>query len=518
MLRTVTQPKIPAMPATALRAPAFTPALAGVPAQGPTGQSSFLEQSAEVDALKDRIFDRRTGRVFLGGSIKHGPLTYQSPHPIAPLSHAEQGALLFAACGVTHYAKADMDYGAGPGGKGNVMVRLVGSTVASGDAGQFASFIMMDDEGTYYVRRPQDYSPEEVIALMDDARNLRWDEVREMMLVKIADKRVQIPDMHINQPAFNRNVNEPGTTYFLGLQDLSAFWLTVSFLLFDEAYRAVMRDSNGFMTFPGIKDFVAKKDKRGLFGRLSDFVAKIFQDPAKREAKEALRYLENNILKTYPTQTLANMVAGATEFELGGRVQNIQLMAGPLGLAGRPHFSGNPLIWGALLGFEQHEAPVSTALSVGPLLRLLLKLMGKNDPVAFNHGIKDRDGKWLLRSYSPQAYGGSVRDAVMQFVNDREGPGGPFHPDTPGGPFKDERGVIGRIPRYTERQIEAVIALNEYLFKKYGTWPIGFGPLSVATASLTVGVLDPDFYAKFYKDGSGMTGTQLARSYAALGR
>ena len=62
--------------------------------------------------------------------IPAGPLAYQSRHKPVPLTEHEEAALVFAACGITGYALADLTYA--QAGGGNIMGGLIARTIASG--------------------------------------------------------------------------------------------------------------------------------------------------------------------------------------------------------------------------------------------------------------------------------------------------------------------------------------------------------------------------------------------------
>src|SRR5664279_6272423 len=90
--------------------------------------------------LLTALRERRSRRFGLGMKMPEGPLAWESRHPPRPLTEAEEAALVFAACGVTGHALADLCYA--PGGGGGIMAGLVGRTVASGDGLQTVAFIV----------------------------------------------------------------------------------------------------------------------------------------------------------------------------------------------------------------------------------------------------------------------------------------------------------------------------------------------------------------------------------------
>src|SRR6185436_3253079 len=100
---------------------------------------------------------RRFGR---GMKIPAGPLAFQSRHRPKPLTEDEEAALVFAACGITGHALADLAYGAGDGG--NIMAGLVARTIASGDGLQTVALFVINDDETRFVRRPRELPASEM--------------------------------------------------------------------------------------------------------------------------------------------------------------------------------------------------------------------------------------------------------------------------------------------------------------------------------------------------------------------
>src|ERR1700735_5086890 len=83
---------------------------------------------------------RRSRGFVLGMKMPDGPLAFTSRHRAKPLTEAEEAALVFAACGITGAALADLSYAADGGG--GIMGGLVGRTIASGDALQTVALIV----------------------------------------------------------------------------------------------------------------------------------------------------------------------------------------------------------------------------------------------------------------------------------------------------------------------------------------------------------------------------------------
>src|SRR5258708_38624417 len=104
--------------------------------------------------LLTALRERRSRRFGLGMRIPGGSLAFESRHKPAPLTEDEEAALVFAACGITGHALADLCY-ANDGG-GSIMAGLVARTIASGDGLQTVALVVTNDETTYLIRRPRE--------------------------------------------------------------------------------------------------------------------------------------------------------------------------------------------------------------------------------------------------------------------------------------------------------------------------------------------------------------------------
>jgi hypothetical protein len=92
------------------------------------------------------------------------------------LSLEEEAALAFAGCGITGFALAELPYESGDvpeAGSGNILIHFIGRTVASGDAVHAVTHFVINDEGTWMLKRPQDYPRDEISGLAQVARERR---------------------------------------------------------------------------------------------------------------------------------------------------------------------------------------------------------------------------------------------------------------------------------------------------------------------------------------------------------
>src|ERR1019366_10304506 len=113
--------------------------------------------------------ERRSRLFGRGMKIPAGPLAYESKHKPRPLTEDEEASLVFAACGITEHALADLCYA--KGGGGGIMAGLVARTVASGDGLQTVALIVINDEGAWLVRRPRELPAGENFGPIDLGKN-----------------------------------------------------------------------------------------------------------------------------------------------------------------------------------------------------------------------------------------------------------------------------------------------------------------------------------------------------------
>ena len=124
--------------------------------------------------LLDAIIERRSRRFGKGMRLNGGPLAYESRERAEPLSIEEEAALAFAGCGVTGHVLAELPYQTGDekeAGGGQIMTHFVGRTVASGDAMHAVVVFVINDDGVWMLKRPQDFSRAEIPGLALAARH-----------------------------------------------------------------------------------------------------------------------------------------------------------------------------------------------------------------------------------------------------------------------------------------------------------------------------------------------------------
>jgi hypothetical protein len=210
-------------------------------------------------SLFDAILGRRSRRFALGMNLPTGPLAFQSQRAPEPLREEQEAALAFAACGVTGYALAELPYGpsaAPESSGGNIMTHFVARTIASGDAMHDCAVFVINDSGTWMLKRPQDYPRPEIPELIRHAREGQLVNLYQKARVKIADSRLDVPRQVPFVAPFNKwMANVTGTTYFLPVAELSALYINVMLSVFDEDFATFVVDDRNHYQPAGVAAF-----------------------------------------------------------------------------------------------------------------------------------------------------------------------------------------------------------------------------------------------------------------------
>ena len=132
----------------------------------------------------------------------------------------------------------------------------------------------------------------------------------------------------------------------------------------------------------------------------------------------------------------------------------------------------------------------------------------------------DQDDRWpypnptglggVMEGYCPPHYK-DMRAAVEAVSERKFGPGGPFHPDTPG-PWKDSRKVRSSAQVHDEQFKECVALQAQYVYDTFGKFP-GTVPSMFLIMYLQAHHIDLSFYNEFYRPGAYLNthATHMAR-------
>src|SRR5690242_19163704 len=344
-----------------------------------------------VDPLKATLFEvllrRRSRRVGLGMTIPAGPFQYTSPHNPVPLTEDEEAALVFAGCGITGYALADLSYGAGQGG--SMLVGRLGRTIASPDAVNAVSLLVTNDRGTWLIKRPQDFAPTEFIELVRLAKNGALTDLYRRVRIQLSDSRTAPP----LDPGYNFSINRwslyaPGTTYFLPIIETTALTINALLELFGEEMGVFLRDERAWFRPAGVGRFA-----RSRGGHLHD-------EP--RDLRSAtIQMMESSLLESMAT-------------EHGMVLQNLALMAEALGLGGFPNFARHEFSWFQALGFRTKTLPATRYAGAPWFLSAPARWLGQDPVLPYPVGL-EKENRALLKPFCPPYYK-SMDEAVRAFV------------------------------------------------------------------------------------------------------
>ncbi len=435
----------------------------------PTNPNSPLRERVANFPLLDALRERRSRRFGLGMKIPAGPLAYESKHQPRPLTEDEEAALVFAACGVTGHALADLCYA--KGGGGGIMAGLVARTIASGDGLQTVALIVINDGGAWLVRRPREMPAGEISKLIELGKLGDFTEFYRRSRVKIADERPKTPV----EPLFNINANRwsvhaPGSTCFLPVNDLTFMYVNGLLEILNDETGAFILDERNFFLPAGLAKFA-----RSSGGHLDD-------DP-HRGRVATVRQIEQFV----------------TEFvtaEQGMLLQNLGLMAQALGLGGFPNFANHEFAWFQALGFRMEQMPVNRYVGAGWLPSLAMKLLKRNPAIPYPVGL-ERNGEILLKPFCPP-YHKSMTDAVRAVAEIKFGAHGIFRSQNQGSAWAKHDDVVKQVPAFSEAAIAAATAHCEYLWNRYGRFPVHLPPYRTVL-NFQASHLDAEFYDKFYQ-------------------
>jgi hypothetical protein len=434
-----------------------------------------LSERVAKYSLLDALIERRSRRFGKGMQLSGGPLAYTSTCRPEPLTVEEEAALAFAACGITGYALAELPYETGDtpeAGGGNIMIQFIGRTVASGHALHYVTVLVMNDDGVWMLKRPQDYPQSDLAGVIRAARERKLVDLYEKSRLRIADRRLDVPRQKPFVPSFNKwSANLPGTTYFLPVNEFTADYINVLLAAFGEELGYFIVDERNRFQPAGIARFA-----RSHGGHLHD-------DP------------DGGLVAT--VGFFETWLYEFAAIEQGGILQNLGLMTQALGLGGFPHFAAHPFIWFQTLGFRMEEVPFSRTIGAGPVKSAVLKILGRDVSIPTAVGL-ERSGDVLIKAFCPPYYR-NMEEAVLAFVDYKYGQGqGKFRDGGGATGWRDGGAVQGGIPPYSDKAIAATIAYCEYVYGRYGRFPANSGPFRTVLA-YQAHHIDPDFYEKFYR-------------------
>jgi len=396
--------------------------------------------------LVDAILGRRSRRFFMGAEIPDGVFAFKSKHSHMPLSELEKLLVVMACGGNTSwhymiqraqlYAPHLSNYAGSAGGR----------TFPSAAGFHTSTTFFTDDDGVY-VLEARDSTP---FSEKNGEGELDLENVLSSLkghVRKIQEGRLPVPPAVPYIEAHNTwVVNHPGTLLVIPVGDLAQHMvLNLCYMLQNGL---VLKDDLNGGSIPGIDRFKSLVDVENFW---------------------PLTFVEQWSLAEVTAELSTSCYAGALMLQamgLGGWMFNGLDPFVVLGASGDPDVPG--------LGFSYDE-----------------------DDAWPHPNPTGLEG--VMVGCCPPHYP-DMRSAVDAVCDRKFGPGGPFHPDTPG-PWKDSRRVRASAQVHDEAFRECVGLQAQYILDTFGKFP-GTVPSIFLITYLQAHHLDLDFYDTFFERGA----------------
>jgi len=413
------------------------------------------------------LFNRRSRRISKGiKSIPAGSLSYtsdQQPQPLEPLEEA----LLIAATGITGVTMPDMPFTSEEGKPlvGSPMLEINGRTASSPDNAQATHFFMINDSGTYLLKKPENVDP---YYFQGELTPQKLVDYAEKCKVKILDQRLEFPRVYPCYIGRNKYVsNLPGSTLFVPVVDLTKQYINgLMFLLSQpEGYRPAFIDDWNFYRSAGVKKWVR-----------SGFLNKDLPIPLGYTNTFRI-HIESDFL-----------------------VQNLLLTIQAMGLGGWVHAA---FIGPLLLGDAEYAAKYGPGLNFRFVQARKWKRLTRFivPPPAWRDNPVGKDG--LLEGHCPP-YFKNMDEAVDDLLKHKYGPGGLYKdPHYLAQVFKPgmAQTFIEEVPRYSEEVVACVKDICNYIYNTYGRFPAHVDAMHVPGVWVQAHHLDLKYYDQFYQGG-----------------
>jgi hypothetical protein len=440
--------------------------------QGQSGLDALLERP-----LLTSIWRRRTHRMSRGSSIEAGSMSWTSEEPRTPLTDLEE-AILISLTGCTGLTMPDRPLADPRDGKpimSKPNLNMAGRTAGSPDNAQGTHFFLINDTGTYFLRKlppPADDSA----SVFDEANLLaRAAEAK----VQLLDHRIDVPDGNRDFPAYldsNRFLsNLPGTTILFPVVDLSRQYINGMMYLLTQpdGARPTVVDDRNFYRMAGVKKWVE-----------SGFLNKDIKLPLG--AIWAMRtQIEADLL-------LQNLMLSTDAMGLGAWIH--ASLAPPI-LLGDPKFSKK---YGPMLGFDwttPRWKPID-------FLRWHVPLPKYANVRATCIGLRHK-GEHLIKAMCPPNYD-SMAEAVDAVVADKFGPKGIYSDE---GLFERiYRGEFGakylkEASNYSADVIACARDICTYIYETHGRFPAHCDTIHVPGVWLQAHHVENGYYEKYFRSG-----------------
>jgi hypothetical protein len=440
--------------------------------QGNGGLDALLERP-----LLTSIWHRRTHRMSRGSSIEAGSMSWTSEAPRTPLTDLEE-AILISLTGCTGLTMPDRPLADPRDGKpimSKPNLNMAGRTAGSPDNAQGTHFFLINDTGTYFLRKLP--PPADESASVFDEQNLlaRAAEAK----VRLLDHRIDVPDGNRDFPAYldsNRFLsNLPGTTILFPVVDLSRQYINGMMYLLTQpdGVRPTVVDDRNFYRMAGVKKWVQ-----------SGFLNKDIKLP------------------------LGAIWAMRTQIEADLLLQNLMLTADAMGLGAWIHASLAPPV---LLGdpkFRKQYGPMLDFDWITPrwkpidFLRWHVPLPKYASVRATCIGLRHK-GEHLIKAMCPPNYD-SMAEAVDVVMAEKFGPKGIYSDE---GLFERiYRGEFGakylkEASNYSADVIACARDICTYIYETHGRFPAHCDTIHVPGVWLQTHHVERPYYEKYFRNG-----------------
>jgi hypothetical protein len=414
----------------------------------------FELSTAERDALAglaryplvDAIFGRRSRRFPMGGQIPDGPLAYRSQQPHVPLSELETQVILAVMGGTTGWHYGITRHARYAPAFANYNGAAAGRTIPSAAGFHTTELFYTDDSGVYY------FPTRDAGALVDPAHESLTIELmlerHRALVMKLSDTRLHLPRAEPYLEGHNTWIaNEPGSLLVIPIADIAQHHIANICFFTQNGY--CLYDDINQRPIPGLEEFADLVDT---------------SEPIP------LSFVEQYSLTEATAELMTSSYNGALLLQamgLGGwSFDGIEHMT-LLGASGDPDVPG--------LGFRYDTDP----------------RWGTPNPTGRTDGT--------FHAFCPPHFP-TMKDAVEAFGQRKFGPGGPYHPDTPGA-WTESRAIRSSAQRH-DAHFKACVTLQcQYTLDTWGKFP-GTVPSVWVMNFLQAQHIDLEFYDRFFRPGA----------------
>ena len=435
--------------------------------------------------------DRRTRRVAQGVSLQAGEMSYESTNDPSPLTPLEE-AILIASTGPTGAVMHDGPIDKPNGGKelGTPFLHVTGRAASSADNAQATSLFMINDEGIWLIKRPQEREAmdlfKEIPPRWEDRTEDDWISYANAVKRKVYDGRFEFPREWPFYLGWNaQHSNAPGTTCFLPVVDNTRQYINVLLILLSETSGKAPLFIDDWRPFR----------PRGAVEYAAWLASKIgLVEPIPYQPIGGLKRVRGGFVSADVPAPLGSVGEVRTEHEAYFLMQNLMLMGEALRLGGWVH--GAPMIphvWkrdpgtGNLgLGFREYSAkPATSRLKRWP-------------PVpASQPNYVGIDG--VLEGLCPPYI--DMDAAVDQVLEEKFGEGGTYaDAEVFAQVYKDKATAETYMQNAGHPSAEAIAYTKEicrYLVDTYGRFPAHTDPFHLPGIWVQCSHLEVEYYERF---------------------